>query len=704
MEEPSILDYLKSKLPWSRRHIEIPAIDQDELPPEVREEKPAVYLGPYPWRSLLALGLGLFAQLQLEPSPVSKSLALVFYGLAFGMLLWAFYIHEWTLAPLRPSEFAYDPLSYRLIYLIVSLPLALAAFLAFGGNLFTPLNLTLWLLALALYIHGIWLVRPGEPTVLTRFKRFLSQDHWQVNITRWSILLLAVLAIALFYRFYNLSGTPAEPFSDHAEKLLDVYDVSVGQTHIFFPRNTGREAIQMYLTFFVSWLFGTGLSFMSLKIGTVLAGVFTLPYVYLFGKEVGGRRVALFALFLTGIAYWPNVISRVGLRFPLYPVFAAPTLYYLVRGLRTQNRNDFILSGLFLGIGLHGYTAFRFMPLVVTAAIGIYLLHARKEMRTQTVLMFIIVALTSLLVFLPLLRYATENPGAFMFRIMTRMTGTETQLSGPPWQVFLHNLWNAMFTMNVNNGDIWVHSVPNRPALDIVSATLFAFGFVLVLVRYARERHWLDLFLMVSIPLLMMPSILSLAFPNENPSLNRTGGAYIPVFIIVGLALDGLYKSLRGVGKARSSRVLASFVLGILFLWAGAQNYSLIFNQYSQEFRLASWNTSDMGRVIKAFVAEGNPMENAWVVPYPYWVDTRLVGIQAGYPKRDAALERDALPSTLDISGSKLFLVKEEDTETLDALRQLYPLGALNLFQASVPGHNFWIFFVANNQFATPSS
>jgi hypothetical protein len=144
--------------------------------------------------------------------------------------------------------------------------------------------------------------------------------------------------------------------------------------------------------------------------------------------------------------------------------------------------------------------------------------------------------------------------------------------------------------------------------------------------------------------------------------------------------------------------------LGILFLWAGAQNYSLIFNQYSQEFRLASWNTSDMGRVIKAFVAEGNPMENAWVVPYPYWVDTRLVGIQAGYPKRDTALERDALPSTLDISGSKLFLVKEEDTETLDALRQLYPLGALNLFQASVPGHNFWIFFVANNQFATPSS
>jgi len=40
---------------------------------------------------------------------------------------------------------------------------------------------------------------------------------------------------------------------------------------------------------------------------------------------------------------------------------------------------------------------------------------------------------------------------------------------------------------------------------------------VLVIVRYIRKRDWVDLFLLVSIPLLMMPSILSLAFPEENP-------------------------------------------------------------------------------------------------------------------------------------------------------------------------------------------
>jgi hypothetical protein len=70
-----------------------------------------------------------------------------------------------------------------------------------------------------------------------------------------------------------------------------------------------------------------------------------------------------------------------------------------------------------------------------------------------------------------------------------------------------------------DNGKIWAHSVMNRPALDLVSAALFLPGVTLMLARYGRQRDWRDIFLILSIPLLMMPSILSLAFPQENPSL-----------------------------------------------------------------------------------------------------------------------------------------------------------------------------------------
>ncbi len=132
---------------------------------------------------------------------------------------------------------------------------------------------------------------------------------------------------------------------------------------------------------------------------------------------------------------------------------------------------------------------------------------------------------------------------------------------------------------NWNDGVIWVHSVPDRPALDIVTGALFLIGSVLVFVRYLRKRHWLDLFLLVSIPILLLPSILSLAFPTENPSLNRTGGAVVPTFLIAALALDGFITTL-AAGHRR--KLWAYAATGILLLWSASQNYDLVFHQFDQ--------------------------------------------------------------------------------------------------------------------------
>lgn len=334
--------------------------------------------------------------------------------------------------------------------------------------------------------------------------------------------------------------------SDHAEKLLDVYDVLHGQTHIFFERNTGREAFQFYLTALIAQLFGTGISFMSLKIGTLLCGLATLPFIYLLGKETAGRGAGLIAVTLAIMAYWPNVITRVALRFSLYPLFTAPTLYFLLRGLRTQRRNDFILAGLCLGIGLHTYTPIRILPFVVLVAVGLYLLHRRHPLQRQQALVgLLLVGLVSFAVFLPLGRYAVDHPDAFAFRAFSRLGDWERPLPSPAWQVFLQNLWNALRMFSWDDGEIWPVSIPHRPALDVVTAAFFNLGVVLIFFRYLRQRRWQDLFLILAIPLLMLPSILALAFPNENPALNRTSGAMIPVFVIAGLALFSFIDSIR---------------------------------------------------------------------------------------------------------------------------------------------------------------
>ncbi|MBI5842596.1 MAG: glycosyltransferase family 39 protein [Chloroflexi bacterium] len=710
--EPTVLDYVKSKLKfWQTGQIEIPPLPVEEQAVEQVEELPVVRT-PFPWPSLLALGLALFAQYTFEPgfnAPRSWVLGTVLYLAALGLLIFAYRRGEWTLHPLPASESAQDPLIVRWVAFVASLILGGVTFYLMGGNLFSALNLTLWVLTFFTHLRAFWLRDPQAEPLWNRAKRFFARQSWDIRITRWALLIVAVAALILYFRVYQLSEVPPDMTSDHAEKLEDVFDILNGKFSIYFPRNTGREPLYVYLSALVAYLF-TGVSFQTLKIAAVLGGLATLPYLYFLGKELGAKRIGLLAVLFAGIAYWPNVIERFGLRISFYPLFVAATFYYLIRGLRRQNRNDMILAGISLGLGLNGYTPFRIVPFVIVAAFIIYIIHARSgQERKQAVLWLGLLALTSWVIFIPQARFALENPDLYGFRALSRMSSVEQPLPGPVWQLLLQNLWNALKMFNWSDGGIWVHSVPGRPALDVVSGALFLIGAALVLIRYIRQRQWTDLFLLLSIPLLLMPSILSLAFPDENPSLNRTGGAIIPVFLLVGLAVDGLLAGFAGGAESAQSQdvsegnrpvkvraahpVLMFFVMAGLLFISCVQNYNLVFHEYYLQYRGSAWNTSEMGVVLKQFALTQGSSENAWIVPFPFWVDTRLPPMWAGIPERgDMAIRPESLPNTLSITDNKLFIFKITDTETMAKLRELYPQGTLNIYK-SARGEN-WNFYI----------
>jgi hypothetical protein len=661
----------------------------------------------FPWRPLAALVLALTAQLMLEP-PARGWISIALYIAAICLVIWSFLSGVWTLAWSTEDLYHGDTESLRFkrffsvaswlrgakkILFFLSLPLLGSAFYFFRGNQFTVLNLSLWLAGLALFVFGLWDSCSRSRLNWGRLKSSLQKVDWE-----WLALLLAVFAFAVFFRFYRLNEVLAEPFSDHAEKLLDVYDISNGNTSIFFIRNTGREGLQMYWTFLVATLFGTGISFLSLKLGTALIGVFTLPFVYLLGKEFGNPVVGFFAMFLFGISYWMNVIARIGLRFPLYPFFAAGTLLFLTRGLRTASKNDFLLCGLLLGLGLHGYTPFRIMPFVVLTAFMIFILHNNsKAIRVQALQWLTIVAVTALIVFLPLLRYWMEYPEVFGLRAFSRLdsAGTFGSLAG----VFFSNLLNALLMFNVDDGNIWVNSLPHRPALDVVTGAFFVIGLVLLILRYLRQRDWRDLFLLVLIPLLLMPSVLSLAYPEENPALNRAGGAAVAAILVSAMAVEGLVVgTVRGAESGQGPEKRRGFIpyilVGILLAAASFQNYDLVLRQFDRYFRIGAWNSSEMGRSIRFFGDVYGRTDTAWIVPYEQWVDTRLPALWMGIPNRDFALWPDQFASTLTLPAPKMFIFNLQDLDTKNALKQLYPNGTLSRYTSATTGKDYMIFFV----------
>jgi len=178
----------------------------------------------------------------------------------------------------------------------------------------------------------------------------------------------------------------------------------------------------------------------------------------------------------------------------------------------------------------------------------------------------------------------------------------------------------------------------------------------------------------------------------------------VPVFLIVGLSMDGLLKGLETkLGNPFGTRV-AWGVGAILLIWAAAQNYNLVFNEYQKNYELSSWNTSEIGQVIKDYTSSFVEPENAYVVAFPYWVDTRLVGVNAGYPTRDFAIWPQQFSETLSQSGPKLFIIKLEDKSSVGALRQIYPEGHLKLYPSKFENKDFYLFTVLPKTGEEPSS
>jgi hypothetical protein len=141
-------------------------------------------------------------------------------------------------------------------------------------------------------------------------------------------------------------------------------------------------------------------------------------------------------------------------------------------------------------------------------------------------------------------------------------------------------------------------------------------------------------------------------------------------------------------------RRVAWLLVALLLAWTAYQGYQLIFVQYAEQYRLSAWNTSELGKVMRGFSELTGRQDNAWIIPYPHWVDTRLVGITAGFPEKDYALYVEQLENTRSVPGAKLFLLKPEDQAAISALQAAYPNGWLQTYQSQVPSKEFLVFMV----------
>ena len=591
-------------------------------------------------------------------------------------------------------------LNFRWWLLAAALALAAVAFWDARGNTFRPLGVAAWIMSVVAWLASVWEWRTPPEVWFSRARARLSEmvhtEQMTVRVTRLTAIFGLALVVGGYFRFAQLNTIPPEMTSDHVEKLYDVHDVVTGKRPIYFERNTGREPMQFYFAAFVVEVLNTGLTHLTLKITTAVAGFLLLPFMFLLGRELEDSVFGLLAMLMTGISFWATAISRVGLRFPFDPLFVAPTLLFLLRGVRRGSRNDFLLAGLFMGIGLYGYSPIRVLPVAVAAAIVWFWLwpqsaRSRWQMVTNSILLFS----TTFIVFVPLFNYAIAPNNIFWYRTITRVGSVEQTINGNPILIFLQNNINGLAMWNWRGDLVWVNTIPGRPVLDFISGALLVFGVVYLLLRLVLRRDRVAGALLLVIPILLLASTLSLAFPIENPSVVRAGGAIPVVFLIVAYPLWILWKRIRQIWPKPNGRWVGALTLGVIVGAAALVNRNMYFVEYPAQYIGPAQNASEMGSVVKAFAQSIGSYDRAWVCEHPYWADTRAIGIYAGQLGWAQVLPADQFATMASDPRPLLVILNMQGKDCIANLRADFPTGTLSVYHsARGSSKDFLVYFV----------
>jgi len=195
------------------------------------------------------------------------------------------------------------------------------------------------------------------------------------------LLVLAILAVAVFFRFYNLTDVPPGLYPDVAINGNDALQaLKSGDFKLFYPENNGREGLFINLIAFSFWLFGPGI--WVIKIVPAIFGSLTVLGLYLLARQLFlylhekvSNKIALLSTFFLAISFWHVNFSRLGFRAIMVPFFLVWSFYFLFKFIyHLKNSSEIsrvkvfsfsLLSGLLFGLGFHTYIAFRIAPLIL---------------------------------------------------------------------------------------------------------------------------------------------------------------------------------------------------------------------------------------------------------------------------------------------------------------------------------------------------
>ena len=522
------------------------------------------------------------------------------------------------------------------------------------------------------------------------------------------LLLLIILALAAFFRLWQLNAIPPGLYPDVAINGNDALNtLQTNNFKVFYPENNGREGLFMWLIALSFSVFGV--SIWSIKIVAAIIGILTVLGLYLLTKELfkpveASPLLALWASFFLATSFWHVLFSRLGFRAIMLPFILVFGFYFLWRGLNNKKALPFIMAGIFFGAGFYTYISYRFIILLLPIVWFCWLITYKKEGQLKKFFLFSVLCLLFIVaVALPLGVYFIQHPQDFVGRAAL----ISVFASQNPLLELGKSLISHLGMFNIRGDANWRHNYANAPELFWPIGILFLIGFILsikeLIISFKSKNRSLftaHCLLLSWFFLFLLPGILT---AESVPHALRVIGVIPPVFIFAALAADFLYQKIKKLlkipekGFYRLMVIAASFLLLLALvlaqyleyfdLWANNPNVE---DAYTKRFSDIGYILNSLPENTKKYVIvneSGGPVPWPDGLPMPsqtpMFIERMKYGqIQSTYLKSDQLDKIKVLPSQNSVVIPLAF-----DEKIFNQLKSMYPWG--NTVQVS---KEIWVF------------
>jgi 4-amino-4-deoxy-L-arabinose transferase-like glycosyltransferase len=520
-----------------------------------------------------------------------------------------------------------------------------------------------------------------------RWRRVRRQTWLEAATVAGLTLLALVLRVAALDRVpYTLGG-------DEAWHGLLARQVLAGELRN--PFTMGYMSMPTFFYWPLSWsLWLLGNDVTGLRLPAALAGTLTVPILYLFARDLWGRRTALLsALFLAAYAYHIHY-SRLGANNVWDPLFVVLTLWALNRGLARLQESQgaeeqadgfpaayrsFLLAGFVMGFSVLFYTGARLLPLLVAGYVVFVWLQRRRQIEGLG-RHLLIQAAAFLVVAGPMLVYAQAHPNEWNARvnqvgiIQSGWLEREPGLTGKSTvQILTEQFLKAAGAFHAfADRTAWYDA--DRPLLGFLAGAFALFGMAWAVAHWRDRRYFLVLLWFWSV-------IISGGMLTESPPSSQRLVIAIPAVAM--LVAFGLEQSVRLVCRlVGAGRRWENLGLGLLIAVLAVSSIHFYFVEYTPARRYGSEN-GETATMMGYYLRELNEGTRAYLFgpPHIYYRFGTMPFLAPHVEGHDIVEPLSGPPDDdLAAGAGTVFLFLPERLGELSWVQQAFPEGVVREF------------------------